>query len=1021
MPRISKRISIVSIVFLALVLLSHAPMTCYAQVTPVLTEISPDATTPQVTAVFIKGKDLQQIGYTTTVTFNGVPVPPEDMLSITPEQVVVLVPTVATSGPVIVSANGANSNPLLFEVLSSDYVPGEVIAKLTPGASIGRVLAETDLKLLSIIPLGETTRYRFGIPDGRTIAEAIRALFQTGLVEDASSNFIYEEFALPSRQNQTPPNDPAFLKNTVGHQYGPQRIRVVDGKESTPDAHQLSRGSGVTIAIVDTGIDYTHEDLAAKVIKGKNFTVPPSDPRRDDPIDNASHGTHVAGIAAAITNNGKGIAGIAPDSKLLAVKVLADKAPSSSVSDGIKFAIRSKAQVINLSLGSQEKDWLAEVVSEAVGRKITVVAASGNGGRLSGTDTKCYPAAISDPVVSDGIIAVGNSMFDDNIVRGTRNPDGTHPTDGNKCKFFGGGSSRGKHLDITAPGHQICSTVPSLTPGGPNVCTTDVPADRYRQKSGTSMAAPHVSGVAALMLERDPNLSPSQIECLMRITAVDLGDPGKDIAFGDGRVDAYAAVLAVTSLNKRYELLPRGCNSWKPSGGKKIKPGGGGGVVPDPPIPPGTVPGSGHYDQVLPITADSGSAFMATVDGKTVRVNLATSTVTSFAGTPVSDVALTPDDKYALVSEFAGVDVDGELRRMSLATNTSEKLTIKPPVTEITITPDSKKALVGTVENLSVVDLLSYTQANLKEFDVEVITGISVAPDSLFALVGEPEGVAIVNLASFAITRLTTGIPITGIPITKDGVRGIVGVPGGVTIIAIPTATPTALVSGTPVSNIVLTPDNKKAVYATLTGLVIVDLAAGTFKVVVTPAPVTDVDITADSVKAVVGTKAGVSIVDIATAVVTNVILPTPLYTGISLSPDNKWATVGLSGGIAVIDLAAGSAVTVPTSGPVTNVSVTPNSLKGVVGTLTGCSVIDLPAKTATAIAMSRPVIAPTITPDSLKAVVGTITGLSVIDIVTNTAAEVSKTAPVLNIIPNNGQPPLNPTGERGNAGSSDG
>lgn len=1024
-----------------LLLLTLVSLPSHAQVAPVLTAVSPTPTAAQLASVAIDGANLQQTGFVTAVTFAGTPVPAQDMLVVTAQRLVVLVPAGATSGPLVVTVGGVASNALAFTVVEGDFVPDEVLAKVIPGAAIGRVIATTRLDLVSIIPLGGVSYLRLHIADGRGIPQAIRDLIATGLVENASANFFMDVFALPSLHNQPTPNDPLFPQ-----QYGPQRIRAVDAKFNTPDAHFLSRGSGVTIAILDTGIDPAHEDLAAKILRGINFTsVVEGDP---DTADLHSHGTHVAGIAAAVTSNLKGIVGIAPKAKLLPAKVMFNgRGNNAVIAEGISFAAK-RANVLNMSLGgSVNSDMIADEVRLAVGRGRVVVAAAGNGGgsKLGVRDPECFPAALSDPLKADGIISVANTTADDNVALGAMDNPGLP---GTECGFPGGGSNKNDRVDVGAPGTSVLSTIP---PGalpelvsGANAGRALLPAEcqaagtAYCKFSGTSMAAPHVAGLAALMLERDPKLTPVQVECLIRLTAVDILDSrAKNTAVGDGRVDAYAAVHAVLSLNGRFELLPFDCNTWKPVGGQPLPPfiPFGGIVIPLPPPPPpfpplpplllppppGALPGLALPDQVVPVTTESKTAFVATAVQRTVKVDLTDNSVTAFPGFPVSDAVMTPDNQFALVTEFEGVGLNGKLRRIRLSNNQSLALDVAPPVTELTITPNSRKALLGTVDYLAVADIANFTPASLKKLEVDATTGISVTPDSRKALVGDPASVVIVDLASLKLTHVATGIPITGIALTPDGLRAAVGVAGGVSIIDVGAGTAVAVGSGTPISAIAIAPDNGKAVYATLAGLVIVDLATRTFSVVPTPLPVTDVDITSDSATAVVGTSSGVSVARLTSATATHLALPTPLQSGISVSRSDRWASVGVATGVAIVDIPVATVQIAPASTPVTNVAITPDSTKGVVGTVTGIAIVDLATKTASAIAMSRPLITPTIAPDGLKAVVGTTTGVSVIDVATVTSTQVAPTPPVLNVLPDDEQGPLNPSAERGRGGSLEG
>lgn len=265
------------------------------------------------------------------------------------------------------------------------------------------------------------------------------------------------------------------------------------------EAWTIARGS-VTIAIVDTGVDLDHPDLSSKIIKGKDFVD-----GDNEPDDENGHGTHVAGIAAALTNNAKGIAGVSWGSKILAVRVRGASSTGSYADGaaGVKHAADKGARIINFSGGGTGgKTVKCNAVSYAVGKGSMVVAAAGN----NGNSTEFYPAACA------GAIAVGSTTSSDT-----------------RASY----SNFGSWVDLAAPGTSILSTVPV---GG--TCT-NCTSTGYKRLSGTSMAAPMVAGAAAVVLSRQPTLSNAQVETRLERTAVKL--PSANL--GAGRIDLFEAVF----------------------------------------------------------------------------------------------------------------------------------------------------------------------------------------------------------------------------------------------------------------------------------------------------------------------------------------------------------------------------------------------------------------------------------------------------------------------------------------------
>jgi subtilisin family serine protease len=255
--------------------------------------------------------------------------------------------------------------------------------------------------------------------------------------------------------------------------------------------HPANLGSGISVAVIDSGVNYKHPDLAPNYRGGHDFVNDDS-----DPMDDNGHGTHVAGTIAAI-KDGKGVVGVAPAAGFYALKVLGSGG-SGSYSDiiaALNWAVDHDIKIASMSLGgSSSSTSLGNAVKSAYDSGVLLVAAAGN----DGANSILYPAAYSQ------VIAVGAT-------------DGSN----RKASF----SNYGSKIELVAPGVSIRSTVGS----------------GYAVYSGTSMATPHVSGVAALVLSADPDSSPAEVRSVLRNTAQDLGTAGKDSTFGYGLVRADRA------------------------------------------------------------------------------------------------------------------------------------------------------------------------------------------------------------------------------------------------------------------------------------------------------------------------------------------------------------------------------------------------------------------------------------------------------------------------------------------------
>lgn len=286
-----------------------------------------------------------------------------------------------------------------------------------------------------------------------------------------------------------------------GQQWGLDLVRA-------PEAWSTGRGAGTTIAVVDTGVDFAHEDLAGKLLAGRSFV--------DEPVqDSNGHGTHVAGIAAAATDNGRGIAGVAPEAKILPVRVLAGDGggTSSGVANGVRWAADQGATVINLSLGPE-----VPLVFSAVDSSIV--------------DAIDYAWRKGSVVV----IAAGNNFVPVSEYGDVRAiVVGAVDRQDRRASYSTG--IGGAMWSMAAPGGS----------GGENgVLSTyweENKRNSYAYLSGTSMATPHVAGAAAVL--RGLGLSPLQTVNRLLATAKDLGPAGKDNDFGAGRLDLAAAVAGL--------------------------------------------------------------------------------------------------------------------------------------------------------------------------------------------------------------------------------------------------------------------------------------------------------------------------------------------------------------------------------------------------------------------------------------------------------------------------------------------
>ncbi|HEY5063945.1 MAG TPA: S8 family serine peptidase [Xanthobacteraceae bacterium] len=324
-------------------------------------------------------------------------------------------------------------------------------------------------------PLVGATIGLFRITGRRSMEAVSRELANEASVRSVQPNFRY---LLQDQAAALTEGDPA--------QYALAKLRL-------PEAHTLAHGANVTIAVIDSGIDVKHPELANSIAGSFDALGSKQGPH--------PHGTGVAGAIVAHAR----LMGSAPAARILAIRAFGaatNGAESTSfvILRGLDYAAAHGAQIVNMSFAGPKDALIERGIAAAAARGMVMVAASGNAGAKS---PPLYPAANSN------VIAVSATDARD--------------------KLFAA-SNRGSYIAVAAPGVDI------LLPA---------PDGKYQMTSGTSFSAAYISGVAALLLERNPALKPDALRAILMKTARDLGAPGRDDLFGAGEADAYAAVTAV--------------------------------------------------------------------------------------------------------------------------------------------------------------------------------------------------------------------------------------------------------------------------------------------------------------------------------------------------------------------------------------------------------------------------------------------------------------------------------------------
>ncbi|MCA1381835.1 MULTISPECIES: S8 family serine peptidase [Bradyrhizobium] len=371
-----------------------------------------------------------------------------------------------------------NNTPV---VLTSRSFAGEFVAEIDGALST----AEADelarrhglTRLASEnFPLIGATFGLFRIADGRPYETVRREFAADGSVRSLQPNFRY--VLQDQKSSAATEGDPA--------QYALAKLRL-------PQAHTLAHGANVTIAVIDSGIDARHPELANSI--ADNF----------DALGSAEgphvHGTGIAGAIAAHAR----LMGSAPEARIIAIRAFGGAnggAESSSyiILRSLNYAAEHGAQIVNMSFAGPKDAVIERAIAATAARGLILIAAAGNAGAKS---PPLYPAA------NPNVIAVSATDRQDRLFSA---------------------SNRGNYIAVAAPGVDIFLPAPD---------------GKYQVTSGTSFSAAYVSGVAALLLERNHTLKPEALRMTLVKTARDLGSPGRDDLFGDGQADAFAAVMAV--------------------------------------------------------------------------------------------------------------------------------------------------------------------------------------------------------------------------------------------------------------------------------------------------------------------------------------------------------------------------------------------------------------------------------------------------------------------------------------------
>lgn len=370
--------------------------------------------------------------------------------------------------------------PPVRPAATPDYVPDEVVFELRPDVPDSEIASV--MQSFSLTPIARYDLALLGtsIQHARIARGSQAPTVVRGLAADPRVASAQLNFIFTAQEETAEPA--AAQPELASVQYAPERMKI-------PEAHRLAGGKGVVVAVIDSAVDPAHPELVDALI---------------DPDTTATPNVHGTGMAGAIAAHVK-LVGIAPEARLLALDALrydasgGGRGTSVDIVEALDAAASRDAQVVNLSFAGPRDALMSRALRALRLRGAVLVAAAGNAGPKA---KPLFPAAHPD------VIAVTATGSDDKLY--------------DKANI-------GKQIDIAAPGVEVM--VPA-------------PGDAYQVTSGTSVASAHVSGIAALMLQDHPDLTPEQVRDALVSTAHDLGRKGRDDLYGAGLVDAAAAVAA---------------------------------------------------------------------------------------------------------------------------------------------------------------------------------------------------------------------------------------------------------------------------------------------------------------------------------------------------------------------------------------------------------------------------------------------------------------------------------------------
>lgn len=388
----------------------------------------------------------------------------------------------------------ASTEPIATTPATPEVVPGEVVVKWRDPAAGDNAAAARGLRVQSELSESDPASPEVVSTQGRPVDQVIAELRADPAVAYAEPNYVVRLAASDVATAAVTVNDPK-----TGPQYSLDRMRV-------RDAWSLSTGSTRTVAVLDTGIDKGHPDFAGRIVAGYDFVNNDS-----NAADDNGHGTWVSGIIAANANDGFGIAGISWRDRIMPVKIMnaAGTGDTADLTAGIIWAADRGAKVINMSVGGfPYSTYVHDAVRYAWSKGAVLVGAAGN----NAVEGPFFPASYPE------VVSVSATQVDDEF------------------SFW---SNYGADVDVSAPGSSILTTNCAVC----KPIEQDLSGDnRFTYISGTSFAAPNVSGVVALIMARYPTMTNAQVVDRLKTTVDDLGYRGWDNRYGLGRVNALRAV-----------------------------------------------------------------------------------------------------------------------------------------------------------------------------------------------------------------------------------------------------------------------------------------------------------------------------------------------------------------------------------------------------------------------------------------------------------------------------------------------